>query len=179
MVFYIDSKNRFIFLIEQLRASIISGISIEDSIKFISPRFSDYFFLNEIVEELNKNEKELSKILVEKIEKELDPDKKQFLESLNAGDFAKDKLAELQDNMLKKRNDNYETVASSITTKLGWLAFLSLIPVIIYFASGLTEVFKSVGFGDYVITNPMKIGIMAVCLVLFAIFIASKRMKNG
>jgi len=171
-------QNRFIFLVEQLRLSILSGKSIAETIKYFSQKSEEFVFLKELNSKIEQG-KALSDAIREQKNIELSAKVKTLLDALDSGNFAAQKLEELRDSLLKDKKENFENVSASLTSKLGWLAFCALIPVGVYFLSTLGNIFESIGMGALVISSSIKIIVLFVCAVIFAIMLFSKRVKNG
>jgi hypothetical protein len=178
MAFYSSYENRFIFLIEEMRLAILSGSKIIDAIKDFSEKFSEFYFLKDLEAMIGKG-KNLSEALESQIGRESSKNIKQLLEALNSGDFAAQKLEDLRDGIIKEKKENFENVASSVTSKIGWLAFFAIIPIGTYFLSTLAKIFKSTGFSELVIGNSAKIAVTFICAAIFLGVLFSKRLKNG
>ena len=178
MVFYDDKKNRFIFLIEQIRLSLLSGITLEGTVKYISPRFDEFQFLNDVSKKVNEG-KTLDQAIEEQLQNEVSHTKKDFLNALKAGDFAAEKLAELREKILNGRKQDFEALSSSLMKKIGILAMITLIPVGVYFMTSISEILASVGLFDFQVTDNLKIGVILVCAIAFIIILYMKRLKNG
>lgn len=177
MSFYEDSGNRLVILIEQMKLSILSGKSTEETIKYFSSR-PEFPFLAQISYKMTTQGKQLGDALQEQSGVESGRTKK-IIEALGAGNFASQKLDELRDGILNEKKENFAWVSASIMTKIGWLAFFAIIPVGIYFLSTMAGIFQSIGMSELVISEPIKVAAMAVCAILFMVFLFSKRLKNG
>jgi len=178
MAFYDYLENRFIFLIEEFKLSILSGRSVADSIKYFSQKFQEFSFLKELSEKMEQGKATVD-AMGEVSSMEGSNKIKSFLDALNSGNFTFQKLDELRDSLLKGRKENFEAVSESLMSKIGWLAFFAIIPIGVYFLSTMADIFRSIEMSDLVITNSMKIGATAVCAVLFFLMLFSKRLKYG
>ncbi len=178
MSFYEHMDNRFILLIAQFKASILSGNKIPDIIKDFSIRFDEFGFLKELSYKLNQG-KTLSEILKEQKGFEFSQKVKTLMDALDAGEFSVQKLDELHSSILKEKKENFESVTSSAAGRIGWLAFAGLVPVGIYFLATMAEIFQSVDMGSLVVTGTMKIITIMICGIIFAVILISKRLKNG
>ncbi len=178
MVFYEDERNRFILLIEQIRLTLFSGITVEGTVKYLAPRFDEFTFLKDVSKRVQEG-KELYQAIDEELQREASPDKKEFLNALKAGDFAAEKLGELREKILKNRKEDFEKVSSSLMKKIGILALVTLIPVGVYFMTSISEILASVGLFDFQITDSIKMGVIFVCAIAFIIILYMKRLKNG
>jgi len=178
MGFYSNAGNRFVLLIEQLRFSVLSGAGIEQSVKYFSKIFDEFAFLKKVSEKIDEGS-DLKAALEQQTKEEISPSIKEFLQALNSGDFASQKLEELEVKVLKDKKENFENVSSSLTSRLGWLAVFAIMPVAVYFVSSLAEVFRSTGFSELAIPDSAKLIVVIVCALLFLGVIFSKRLKNG
>ena len=178
MSFYDSYENRFVLLIENFKVSILAGTKIKDSLIFFAGKFIDFPFLGEIKQRFDSGIV-LEDSLAEQLKKEFSDDTKKFIEALNSGDFAVQKLEDLRGSILKNKNENFENISSSTASRLGWLALFALIPVGVYLLSNLSSIFQAAELSDLVISDSVKSLALIVCAALFLFALFSKRMKNG
>ncbi len=168
-----NPQERFILLIEQFRVSLISGLSIDSTIKKFSGEFS---FLSGVQAKIGTGQ-QLSDALQNQVNEEHGKIKN-FLQALGAGDFAAQKLDELRDSLLKEKSESFENISSSMTSKLGWLSFFAIIPLGVYLMANLAEIFNAAELGTIAVNDSVKILSMMVCAIIFMAVLFMKRVKN-
>jgi len=178
MSFYNYSENRFLVLLEQIKLSLLSGKTITDTIAEFSQKYSEFYFLRELYSKISQG-KNLNDALLEQQNGEISQKTKKLLEALGSGDFAVQKIDDIRTDLIKSRKEDFENVSSGLTGKIGWLALFAIAPVAVYFLGSMAEIFKSIEMGDLVISDSIKLIVIAVCMVIFLVMLFSRRLKNA
>jgi len=168
--------DRLLLLIEQLKTSIRAKDSIENSVKKSADLYSEFNFLAGLSKKISQGAG-LEQSVQEQIKEEKSGNIKIFLEALTAKELASQKLEELRIKITEEKKAESEKLLS-IGTRIGMIAGVMFIPLLINYFSSLTEVFQIADI-NFTISDATKSVITIGCALIITYMMFSRRRKDG
>jgi len=176
MTIFETRTERLLVLIEQFKLSLKAGDSIENTIKKSAVFYTELDFLNELADKI-KNGVSIEEGVQSQLKKETSGRTKSFLGTLTAKELTAQKLEELRLKIAEERKSEFERLIS-VGGKIGLIAAIILVPVVVNFMSSLSEAFAAAGI-EVAVSETTKTIIMVAGAAIISYILFSKRRQNG